>query len=254
MTVSTVGILDERDERLERRARRSGRSSQTSDSVATWARQGMGLYVRSHRNSKSSAKRPALRGMPGRRSSTPARSRDEWRLLDIAATLPRRERGRTEQSRLARGPCSRTSSLRLEPGDRLAVVGAQRRREDHAAALHRRARSRRMRARSSFASGAVVALHDQRPAAGPGHHPGRIRRRGLARRSGRSRPPCASWSSGWRRATMAPTCMGAYDRAQKELERLRTGMPGRHGSNGCSAGSGSTPDWVDRPLGIVLGW
>jgi ATP-binding cassette subfamily F protein 3 len=141
-------------------------------------------------------------------------------------------------------------SFRLEPGDRLAVVG----RNGVGKTTLLRCIAGQLPSDAgevTLAKGAVVALHDQRPPLGRDVSLGEYVAEGLAtvraveRTLGELETRMASGDHG-------PDVLGAYDRAQVELERL--------GGYGWGAwlervqrGLGIEPDWLDRPLGSFSG-
>jgi ATP-binding cassette subfamily F protein 3 len=136
-------------------------------------------------------------------------------------------------------------SFRLDPGDRLAVVG----RNGAGKTTLLRCLSGQVppdAGEVTLAKGAVVALHDQRP---PLHREvslgayvaeGLAAVRAVERTLGDLEGRMAAGDHG-------PEVLGAYDRAQRELERLG-GYAWEAWLERVQRGLGIEADWLDRPL------
>ncbi len=141
-------------------------------------------------------------------------------------------------------------SLRLDPGDRMAVVGRN--------GVGKTTLLRCIAGQIPpdvgevvLPRGAVVALHDQRPPLGRDITLGAYVAEGLAQVrqiEATMRDLEQRMASGDHGADV----MGAYDRAQKELERIG-GYEWESWLERVQRGLGIEPDWVDRPLGSFSG-
>ncbi len=141
-------------------------------------------------------------------------------------------------------------SMRLEPGDRLAVTGRN--------GVGKTTLLRCIAGQVAPDAGevilpraAVVALHDQRPPLGRQITLGEYVAEGLAQVraiEATMRTLEQRMSAGDHGADV----MGAYDRAQKELER-QDGYAWESWLERVQRGLGIEPDWVDRPLGSFSG-
>ena len=141
-------------------------------------------------------------------------------------------------------------SFRLEPGDRLAVVG----RNGVGKTTLLRCIAGQLPPDSgevTLSRGAVVALHDQRPPLGRDITLGDYVAEGLSSVrivERRLRDLEARMAGG----EHGPDVLGAYDRAQQELERLG-GYAWEAWLERVERGLGIEPDWLDRPLGSFSG-
>jgi ATP-binding cassette subfamily F protein 3 len=141
-------------------------------------------------------------------------------------------------------------SFRLDPGDRLAVVG----RNGVGKTTLLRCIAGQLppdTGEVTLPRGAVVALHDQRPPLGREVSLGEYVAEGL------SAVRAVERTLGDLEARMAggdhgPDVLGDYDRAQRELERLG-GYAWEAWLDRVQRGLGIEPDWLDRPLGSFSG-
>ena len=141
-------------------------------------------------------------------------------------------------------------SLRLEPGDRLAVVG----RNGVGKTTLLRCIAGQVAPDAGevvLPRGAVVALHDQRPPLGRAITLGEYVAEGLAQVRA-IETTMRSLEERMAAGDHGADVMGAYDRAQKELER-QDGYAWEAWLERVQRGLGIEPDWVDRPLGSFSG-
>jgi ATP-binding cassette subfamily F protein 3 len=141
-------------------------------------------------------------------------------------------------------------SVRLEPGDRLAVVG----RNGVGKTTLLRCIAGQVAPDAGevvLPRGAVVALHDQRPPLGRDVTLGDYVAEGLSavRRVEATLRDLEQRMAG---GDHGPEVMAAYDRAQGDLERMG-GYAWEAWLERVQRGLGIQPDWVDRPLGSFSG-